>query len=225
MNTNTPLALRIPNSNVFFNSVPHLIFAILRNNIYTSPFNSGTEDTLLKCISETKHNACNSKDLDALKFQLVHHDTFYNGQIQQDSIECLLMLIDIIIKGSIPDSSYPHNPIKLLIPRGLLYLISIFSVVLENMLSVMYADCGPPYLSLVVCYILHLYLFHARLDFTRNATNVQKSCSRCNKNTWHVESNFFVNRFRYTNDYVTDRCSIPTDTTVMLGPHKKTKIT
>ena len=40
--------------------------------------------------------ACNSKDVDALKFQLVRHDIFYNGQNQQDSTECLLMLINII---------------------------------------------------------------------------------------------------------------------------------
>ena len=59
----------------------------------------------------------------------------------------------------------------------------------------------------------------------------QKSCSRCNKNTWHVESNYilqppkylllFVNRFRYTNNNITkDRCSIPMDTAVMLNPLK-----
>ena len=57
------------------------------------------------------------------------------------------------------------------------------------------------------------------------------SCSRCNKNTWHVESSYilqppkylllFVNRFRYINDNVTkDRCPIPMDTTVRLGPLK-----
>ena len=58
---------------------------------------------------------------------------------------------------------------------------------------------------------------------------LQKSCSRCNKNTWRVESSyilqppkyFFVNRFRYINNNVTkDRCSINMDTTVRLGPLK-----
>ena len=60
---------------------------------------------------------------------------------------------------------------------------------------------------------------------------LQKSCSRCNKNTWHVESRYilqppkypllFVNRFRYIDNNVTkDRCSIPIDTTVRLGPLK-----
>ena len=60
---------------------------------------------------------------------------------------------------------------------------------------------------------------------------LQKYCSRCNKNTWHVESSYilqppkymliFVNRFRYINNNVTkDICSIPMDTTVKLGPLK-----
>ena len=60
---------------------------------------------------------------------------------------------------------------------------------------------------------------------------LQKSCSRCNKNTRHIESSYilqppkylllFVNRFRYlNNDIIKDRCPIPLDTTVMLGPLK-----
>ena len=61
-------------------------------------------------MSQTAHNACNSKDVDALNFQLVRHDIFYNGQNQEDSTECLLMLIDIIHKGSMPDSSSTTSP-------------------------------------------------------------------------------------------------------------------
>ena len=61
---------------------------------------------------------------------------------------------------------------------------------------------------------------------------IHKSCSECNKNIWPIESNYIlqppkyslliVNRFRYTINNVTtkDRCSIPMDTTVMLGPLK-----
>ena len=60
---------------------------------------------------------------------------------------------------------------------------------------------------------------------------LQKSCCWCNKNTWHVESSYilqppkylllFVNRFRYINNNITeDRCSIPKETTVRLGPLK-----
>ena len=60
---------------------------------------------------------------------------------------------------------------------------------------------------------------------------LQISCSRFNKNARHVESGYilqphnylllFVNRFRYIDNNVTkDRCSIPMDTTVILGPLK-----
>ena len=92
-----------------FNPILQLIFSIFRNNSYTSPFNSSMDGTFLKCLCQTAHNACNSKDVDALKFQRIHHDNFYNGQNLQDSTECLLMLIDIIHKGSMPDSSSTTN--------------------------------------------------------------------------------------------------------------------
>ena len=60
---------------------------------------------------------------------------------------------------------------------------------------------------------------------------LQKSCSRCNKNTRHVESSYIlqppkylfllVNRFRYiNNNFTKDRYPIPMDTTVRLGPLK-----
>ena len=60
---------------------------------------------------------------------------------------------------------------------------------------------------------------------------LKKSCSRCNKNTWHVESSYilqppkylhlFVNRFRYINkNVIKNRCSIPMDTTVRIGSLK-----
>ena len=105
-----PFGLKNPKYQYFFNSVFQLIFSIFRNNSNTSPFNSSTEDTLLKCLLQTAHNACNSKDVDALKFQLARHDIFYNGQNQQDSTECLLMLINIIHKCSMPDSSSTTSP-------------------------------------------------------------------------------------------------------------------
>ena len=58
---------------------------------------------------------------------------------------------------------------------------------------------------------------------------LQKFCSRCNKNTWHIESSYIlqppkyllyvINRFRDINNNVTKyRCSIPMDTTIRLGP-------
>ena len=67
--------------------------------------------------------------------------------------------------------------------------------------------------------------------FTRLEVTYQCWASRCNKNTQHIESSYilqppkylllFVNRFRYINNNITkDRCPIPMDTTVRLGPLK-----
>ena len=69
---------------------------------------------------------CHLGDVDALKFKLVRHDTFYNCQNQQGSTECLLMLITIIHKGSLPDSSSTTYPMG-----ASLYDI-LFSFVLEK---------------------------------------------------------------------------------------------
>ena len=54
-------------------------------NSHNFQFNSSTEGSLSKCLFETAHNASNFTDVDALRFRLVQHDTwyiwYYNGQI------------------------------------------------------------------------------------------------------------------------------------------------
>ena len=118
----------------------------------------------------------------------------------------------------------------LTIPWGLLYLISCFDLFWKNILSAVYADWGPPHLNLVVCSPTDTSSMQ-NLILQGLRQNLQKFCSRCNKNTWHIESSYisqppkylhlFVNRFRYINKNVTkDSCSIPMDATVRLGPLK-----
>ena len=89
--------------------------------------------------------------VDALKFRLVQCDTFYGGQSQQNNLECLMMLVEVINKGSVPccGSNY-NNSTWVSLPEIL------FSFRLENILSAMHADWDPPHLSPLVCYILHL---------------------------------------------------------------------
>ena len=185
------------------------------------------EGTLLKCMLQTAHNACNSKDVDALKFQLVRHDIFYNGQNQEDSTECLLMLINIIHKGSMPDSSSTTSP------TGASLSDILFSFVLEK--YIVCDICGlrsPSFESSSVLYISPTDTSSMQnLILEGLQQKLQKSCSRCNKNTRHIESSYilqppkylllFVNRLRYIDNNITkDRCPIPMDTTVRLGPLK-----
>ena len=73
-------------------------------------------------------------------------------------------------------------------------MISCFHLFWKNILSAMYADWGPPHLSLVVCYVFHLLM--------------PLLC-----NTWFYD---YCNR----NNVPKDRCSITMDTTVRLGPLK-----
>ena len=97
----------------------------------------------------------------------------------------------------------------------------------------MYVDWGPPsFESSSVLYISPTDTSSMQnLILEALKQKLQKSCSRFNKNTWHVESSFilqppkylllFVNRFRCINNNATkDRCPIPMDTTVRLGPLK-----
>ena len=155
---------------------------------------------------QTAHNACNSKDVDALKFQLVRHFIFYNGQNQEDSTECLLMLINIIHKGSIPDLRSTTSP------TGASLSDILFSFVLEK--HFVCDVCGlrsPSFESSSVLYISPTDTSSMQnLILEGLQQKLQKSCSRCNKNTRHIESSYilqppkylllFVNRFRYINN-------------------------
>ena len=135
------------------------------------------------------------------------------------------MLIDIIHKGSLPDSSSTTYPMGA--------SLIIFSFVLEK--YIVCDVCGlrsPSFESSSVLYISPTDTSSMQnLILQGLLQKLQRSCSRCNKNTWHVESSYilqppkylfiFVNRFRYIDNNVTkDRCFIPIDTTVRLGPLK-----
>ena len=127
--------------------------------------------------------------MDALKFQLVRHDIFYNGQNQEDSTECLLILINIIHKGSMPDSSLTTSP------TGASLSDILFSFVLEK--YIVCDVCGlrsPSFESSSVLYISPTDTSSMQnLILEGLQQKLQKSCSRCNKNTRHIESSYICN--------------------------------
>ena len=137
------------------------------------------------------------------------------------------MLINIIHKGSPPDSNSTTYPM------GASLSDILFSFVLEN--YIVCDVCGlrsPSFESSSVLYISPTDTSSMQnLILQGLQQKLQKSCYRCNKNTWHVESSYtlqspkyllyFVNRFRYINNNAAkDICSIPMDTTVRLSPLK-----
>ena len=139
----------------------------------------------------------------------------------------ILMLINTIHKGSVPDS----NSTTYLIGASLSDIL--FSFVLEK--YIVCDVCGlrsPSVESSSVLYISPTDTSSMQNFILQGLQQkLPKSCSRCHKNTWHVESScmlqppkyllLFDNRFRYINNNVTkDRCSTPMDKTVRLGPLK-----
>ena len=104
---------------------------------------------------------------------LVQYDIFYNGSIQQDATACLMMLIEVINKGSLP-----YCGVMMIITQGFLYLISCSRLWYKNILSAMYVDWDRPHLSLVVCYVLHLLIpLPCRNSYIRHSRTVL-SCVR-----------------------------------------------
>ena len=160
-----PPGIGNPKYQCHLNSKIQLPLSILRTIGHKFKFNSRTS----KCLFETAHGASSFTDVDALKFRKLQNDTFYGGQIQEYSSECLIFLIQVISKGSVfYCGSNDNNSTRLFISE----IVSSF--LLENASSAMHVDWDLPRLSLVVCYILHLLiLIPCRIDNARNATKIK----------------------------------------------------
>ena len=206
-------------------SVIQLLFSILRTINHNFQFNSIIEGSLSKFLFKTAHSASSSTDVDALRYRLVQYDTFYGGQSQQDSSECLMMLIEVINKGSVPycDSNDKNS-------TGVSLSEILFSFMLEKYFV---SDaCGlrsPSFESGSVLYSTSTYTSSMQELFRQGIQQkIEKTCFGCKTNTWHDESNYIlqppkyliivVGRFRYINNNLTkDRCSIPMDMTLVPG--------
>ena len=99
-----------PKNHCYGNSVIQLLFSILRRISHNFQFNSSTDGSISKFLFEIAHSPSSSTDVDALKLRLVQYDKFYSGDQQEDASECLMMLIELINKGSVPYcGSYDNN--------------------------------------------------------------------------------------------------------------------
>ena len=103
------------------NSVIQLLFSILRRTSHNFQFNSRTEGSISEFLFGIARSASSPTDVDALKFRLVQYDKFYSGEQQEDASECLMMLIELINKGSVPYCGSNDNN-----STGVLYLKSYF---------------------------------------------------------------------------------------------------
>ena len=97
-----PFGIINPKNHCYMNSVIQLFFSILRTISHNFQFNSSTEGSISKFIFEIAHSVSSSTDVDAQKFRLVQYDKFYGGEQKEDASECLMVLIELINKGSVP---------------------------------------------------------------------------------------------------------------------------
>ena len=131
------------------------------------------------------------------------------------------MLIEAIDKGSEPYCGSNDNN-----STGVSLSDILFSFMYEKYTVCDVSGLGSPSLeSSSVLYITPTYTSCMELIMQGMQQKREKSCFRCKKNTWHVESNYclqppknliiIVNRFRYINNNVTkDRCSMHIDMTI-----------
>ena len=111
----------------YINSMIRLLFSILRTISQNFQFNFSTEGSISKFLFEIACSASNSTDVDALKFRLVQYDKFYCGEQQEDASECLMVLIELINKGSMPHCGSNVNN-----STGVSLSEILFSLMLEN---------------------------------------------------------------------------------------------
>ena len=96
-----PFGIIKPQNHCCMNSVIQLLFSILRTISQNFQVYFSTEGSISKFLFEIACSASSSADVDALKFRLVQYN-FYSGKQQEDASECLMMLIELINKGSVP---------------------------------------------------------------------------------------------------------------------------
>ena len=221
-----PFGIINPPNHCYMNSVIQLLFSILRTISQIFQCNSSTEGSISKFLFEIVCRASSSTYVDALKFRLVQYDKFYSGEQQEDASECLMMLIELINKGSVPYCGSNDNN-----STGVSRSQILFSFMLEKYIVCDACELrSPSFESSSVLYITPTCISSMQELIKQGMKQkLEKSCFRCKKNTWYVESNCFlqppkyliivVNRFRYiNNNFTKDSCSIPVDMTVVLTP-------
>ena len=161
------------------NSVIQLLFSILKTISQNFQFNYSKVGSISKFLFAC--SASSSTDVDTLKFRLVQYDKFYSGEQQEDASECLMMLIELINKGSVPYCGSNDNL------TGVSLSEILFSFMLEK--YIVCDACGlrsPSFESSNVLYITPTCTSSMQEVIKQGMKQkLEKSCFRC-KNSWHV---------------------------------------
>ena len=89
----------------FVNVVLQYLYCALRTTDQNWKFENSLEGQTSKCLFDTAYNISSSHGVDKLKLKLSGYNAFYHDEVQQDSSECLQLLIKIMNKRFVPCSA------------------------------------------------------------------------------------------------------------------------
>ena len=92
--------IKNPKNHCFINVSLQLIYSVLRSTQQKMHINNCVEGKILECLFDTAHKTPSAQEVETLKLQLSTYNSFFTGEIQEDACECLMLLIEIMDKGS-----------------------------------------------------------------------------------------------------------------------------
>ena len=63
-------------------------------------FNNCVGGKISECLFDTAHKTPSAQKVETLKLQLSTYNNFFTGETQEDACECLMLLIEIMIRFS-----------------------------------------------------------------------------------------------------------------------------
>ena len=94
-----PEGLQNPSNHCYLNSILQILHRILITVDDELYINNNTEGNLVKFLMEAIRQS-SSNTLADFKIQLQLYDSFFDGNVQRDALECLNLLLDLIHKGT-----------------------------------------------------------------------------------------------------------------------------
>ena len=163
----------------------HLVAPFILNE-HIHPFGIIIPKIIVICILWSNYSFRFLKQ--SVKFRLVQYDKFYICEHKKDASESLMMLIELINKGSVPYCGFNDNN-----STGVSLSEILFSFMLEK--YIVCDACGlrsPSFESSSVLCITPTCTSSMQ-ELIKQGMNqkLETSCFRC-KNTWHVESNYHL---------------------------------
>ena len=165
--------------------------------------------------------------METLKLQLSTYNSFFTAEIQEDACECLMLLIEIMDKGS------GLCPVNDKIKSKGSFSEPLFSFVLEK-----YIICdictmkSPAFETTSLLYVIPTDSTSMQeLLLQEHKHKLYKTCYCCGRDTWYIESKqilqthkhliIIVNKITYSNRRITENKSrMPLDLYITLGPYK-----